>query len=77
MDLTADFEIGAARQMLTESILLAALGGAAGLLVASWCVPVLEQLGSKAIPELAQVNIDWRVAGFCAALSYSGRMRPC
>jgi putative ABC transport system permease protein len=57
------------RQMLTESILLAALGGAAGLLVASWCVPVLEQLGSKAIPELAQVNIDWRVAGFCAALS--------
>jgi len=57
------------RQMLTESLLLAALGGTAGMLVASWCVPVLERLGAKAIPELAQVNIDWRVAAFCAAIS--------
>jgi putative ABC transport system permease protein len=57
------------RQMLTESLLLAVLGGAAGMLVASWCVPVLERLGVKAIPELAQVNIDWRVAAFCGALS--------
>src|SRR5450432_560704 len=57
------------RQMLTESLLLAAMGGAAGLLVASWCVPVLEHLGAKTIPELAQVNIDWRVAAFCGVLS--------
>jgi putative ABC transport system permease protein len=57
------------RQMLTESLLLAVMGGAAGMLLASWCVPVLERLGAKAIPELAQVNIDWRVAAFCAVLS--------
>ena len=58
-----------ARQMLTESFLLAVMGGAAGILVASWCVPVLERLGAKTIPELAQVNIDWRVTAFCGALS--------
>jgi putative ABC transport system permease protein len=57
------------RQMLTESLLLAAMGGAAGMLVAGWCIPVLERLGAKTIPELAQVNIDWRVAAFCGVLS--------
>ncbi|MBZ5619611.1 MAG: ABC transporter permease [Acidobacteriia bacterium] len=57
------------RQKLTESLLLGAAGGAAGLLVAFWCVPVIQSLGAKAIPELAQVNIDWRVVSFCAALS--------
>ena len=57
------------RQKLTESLLLGALGGAAGLMVAFWCVPVVESLGSRTIPELAQVDIDWRVAVFCAVLS--------
>jgi putative ABC transport system permease protein len=57
------------RQKLTESLLLGALGGAAGLMVAFWSVPVVESLGSRTIPELAQVDIDWRVAVFCAALS--------
>jgi len=57
------------RQMLIESLLLATLGGGAGVLVASWCIPILESVGAKAIPELAQVNIDWRVAAFCGLLS--------
>ncbi len=57
------------RQKLTESLLLGALGGAAGLLLAFWCVPVVQSLGARTLPELAQVDIDWRVVGFCAALS--------
>ena len=57
------------RQKLTESLVLGAAGGAAGLLVAFWSVPALESLGAKALPELVQVNIDWRVVGFCALLS--------
>ncbi|HXB74404.1 MAG TPA: ABC transporter permease [Candidatus Acidoferrales bacterium] len=57
------------RQMLTESLLLALMGGAAGMLVAWWCIPVLEHLGAKTIPELAQVNIDWHVAAVCGVLS--------
>jgi putative ABC transport system permease protein len=57
------------RQKLTESMVLGVLGGAAGLLVAFWCVPVVENLGARTIPELAQVDIDWRVALFCAVLS--------
>jgi putative ABC transport system permease protein len=57
------------RQKLTESLVLGAAGGAAGLLLAVWFVPAIESLGAKAIPELAQVNIDWRVVSFCAVLS--------
>ena len=57
------------RQKITESLVLGAMGGGAGLLVAFWCVPAVESLGSRTIPELAQVDIDWRVAVFCAVLS--------
>ena len=57
------------RQMLTESLLLGALGGAAGLLLAVWGVHVLEAIGTKVIPELSDVAIDLRVLGFTAAIS--------
>jgi putative ABC transport system permease protein len=57
------------RQMLTESLLLAALGGAAGLLLAIWGVHILEAIGTKVIPELTDVRIDLRVLGFTAAVS--------
>jgi putative ABC transport system permease protein len=57
------------RQMLTESLLLGALGGAAGLLLAVWGVHVLEAIGAKVIPELTDVTMDLRVLGFTAAIS--------
>ena len=57
------------RQKLIESMVLGVAGGAAGLLVAFWCVPVVESLGSRTIPELTHVDIDWRVALFSAVLS--------
>ena len=56
-------------QLLTESALLAAAGGACGLLLAMWCLPALERIGSGTIPELARLDIDWTVAGFAAAVS--------
>jgi putative ABC transport system permease protein len=57
------------RQMLTESLLLGALGGAAGLLLAVWGVNILEAIGTKVIPELSEVTIDLKVLGFTAAIS--------
>lgn len=58
-----------ARQFLTESILLAMLGGVFGLLLALWGVSLVESLGSQATPLLASIKIDMRVLGFTFALS--------
>jgi len=46
------------RQMLTESILLSAVGGAIGLLLASWGVQLLLGLTPKSIPRLEGVSVD-------------------
>ncbi len=57
------------RQMLTESVLLAAIGGSAGLLLAAFLFRGLIRLAPATIPRLDQVGLDWRVAGVALALS--------
>jgi putative ABC transport system permease protein len=52
------------RQLLVESLLLALLGGTAGLLFASGGVSVLGDLEFKKIPRLDEVAIDATVLGF-------------
>jgi predicted permease len=46
------------RQLLTESAVLAALGGALGLLGASVVVPIVRSMGDGRIPRLAEAQID-------------------
>jgi putative ABC transport system permease protein len=62
-----------ARQMLTECLLLAIAGGAAGLLLAFWLTRLLGSLNSTdAIGEMARVaaiTIDLRVLGFTLVIS--------
>jgi putative ABC transport system permease protein len=47
-----------ARQLLAESVLLAAAGGAAGVLVAGWGLDALLALAPPGIPRLEQVSVD-------------------
>jgi putative ABC transport system permease protein len=58
------------RQFLTESVLLALLGGATGLLLAVWGISVLVALGPQTIPRLTETVIDNRVLGFTFALAF-------
>jgi putative ABC transport system permease protein len=49
------------RFALSESLVLAALGGAAGVGVAYWLLPVLLSLAPQGIPRLAGASIDARI----------------
>jgi putative ABC transport system permease protein len=52
------------RQLLTESLLLAAVGGAAGLLVAKWGVKLLVAMSPAGIERIKESSLDGRVLGF-------------
>jgi len=60
------------RQLLTESVLLAGIGGLAALRVAWWGSAVLVRMiasGDAAVPLVLQP--DWRVFGFTAVVSFA------
>ena len=57
------------RQLLTESLLIAVVGGAAGLLLAIWAVSWLVSLGPETLPRLNEISIDTRVAAFTLLVS--------
>ena len=57
------------RQLLAESVLLAAIGGAAGLLLALWIVDVVPTLAASRIPLIETARIDWRMLAVAGGLS--------
>lgn len=57
------------RQLLTESVLLAAMGGVAGLLLAFWGTKLLISLSPRELADLQQVKISLPVLGFTLAVS--------
>jgi predicted permease len=57
------------RQLLTESVLLSAIGGGFGLLLAYWMLAVLRRLSPGNIPRLPSIHIDGRVLVFTTAIA--------
>ncbi|HJZ70722.1 MAG TPA: ABC transporter permease [Vicinamibacterales bacterium] len=58
------------RQMLSESLLLAAIGASGGLLVARWLSTFLVSfLGTEGSPVFVDLAPDWRVFGFSSAVA--------
>src|SRR4051794_1705266 len=57
------------RLLLTESVLLAIVGGALGLLLAIWSLDLLVSLKPANLPRLAEINVNRTVFLFTAAVS--------
>jgi putative ABC transport system permease protein len=58
------------RQLLTESVLLSLLGGAIGIVLASWGNSFLVSLIPKDVPRIQEVGIDLRILGFGLGISF-------
>jgi putative ABC transport system permease protein len=52
------------RQMLTESLVLAALGGALSLVLAPWALGAVLSLAPRDLPRLHEIHLDGWVLGF-------------
>ena len=63
------------RQFLTESVVLALMGGAAALLASHWTMALVRGFAADAFPEYRhyieslEFTADWRVVGYVAGLS--------
>jgi putative ABC transport system permease protein len=73
-DLAVRGAVGASRgrlsqQLLTESAILALLGAAGGILLATLTTRALAFLAPPDVPRLAEVVVDGRILGFAIALS--------
>ena len=56
------------RQLLTESVVLAVLGAALGLLLAFFGLRILMAVDPTSLPPLAPVRLDWTVVAFTLVL---------
>jgi putative ABC transport system permease protein len=57
------------QQLLTESLLLAAIGGALGSLLATWGVKAFVASKPTTVPRIDLIAVDYRVLAFVAAIS--------
>jgi predicted permease len=57
------------RQLLVESVLLAMIGGIAGVALAFVGVPALLALTPVNVPYVERIGVDWRVLGFALGIS--------
>ena len=62
------------RQLLTESALLGLLGGAAGVLLAMWCVWILRPFLPSEVTQINSIHIGGSVLAFALVLSLAAAM---
>jgi predicted permease len=74
MEIAARFALGATRadivrQLVTESVILAAIGGVVGVLLANWALAAVAAFGADVIPRVLEIRMDRLALGFSLAVS--------
>ena len=62
------------RQLIAESVVLASIGGAAGLLLAQFGIDALIQLAPEGLPRATAVSLDGTVLSFAALASFAAAL---
>ncbi|MPY89939.1 MAG: FtsX-like permease family protein [Luteitalea sp.] len=57
------------RQLIIEGVVLAGIGGVAGVGVGAWILQALAFIGMENMPNAAHVHMNWAVIGFVGAVS--------
>ena len=57
------------RQLLVESVVLACVGGVAGMLLASWAVALLASSAASGLPRAQNITVEWPVVLFALGLA--------
>ena len=74
-EVAARFALGArrgevVRQLVTESMLVAVLGGIGGLLLAQWALSALVTFGANLIPRVLEIRVDPLALGFTLLVTF-------
>ena len=62
------------RQLLTESLLIAILGGAIGILLAYWCIQLIVAFNPGDIPRIEQVHVDLLTLLFVTSIAFAAAL---
>jgi putative ABC transport system permease protein len=62
------------RQLIIESVVLSAIGGAAGLLLAQYGIDALIQMAPVALPRIESISVDSTVLAFTAAAAFAAAL---
>ena len=62
------------RQLLSESLMLALVGGALGLIFTWWGLEVLSSLGTRGLPHLGDISVNASVAAFTFAVAVASTL---
>ena len=66
-----------ARQTITEGLVLSVTGGAIGLCLAFWALPVLIRFAPDNLPRSSEIGLNWRMMAFVTAVALATPLVFC